>query len=115
MLPVVGNVGRLPDPEVSPTHTQLLTIDCAVPDDCLCETSRLHARPDPLDNRVILACVTVKGERSCVSADFGCRSYAGSFPSLYYWFQLFRWRASSRWASNGLAALRTWCEPIAPW
>jgi len=34
---------------------------------------------------VILACVTVRGGKVLRICHFGCRSYAGSFPTLYYW------------------------------
>jgi hypothetical protein len=53
--------------------------------DCLCLALLPRCSPDPCDNRLILACVTVRNgkiERIC---NFACRQYAGSFPSLYYW------------------------------
>lgn len=71
--------------QVAPIIRNLLTLVVQYLLDCICEAFLPPCSPDPLDNRVILACVTVKGGKILRICQFGCRSYAGSFPSLYYW------------------------------
>ncbi|HEY0370958.1 MAG TPA: hypothetical protein VGD79_03100 [Thermoanaerobaculia bacterium] len=41
--------------------------------------------PTPCDNRLILACVTVRNGKIVHICNFACRHYAGSFNSLMYW------------------------------
>jgi hypothetical protein len=61
--------------------------------DCVCQALQPPCLPDPGDDRVILACVTVRNDskkgayivRTCASCN---RHYAGSFPDLKYWFSL---------------------------
>jgi hypothetical protein len=72
-------------PQVVPSIRNLVGMIAQYLLDCLCDAFLPPCSPDPLDNRVILACVTVKDGKILRICDFGCRSYAGSFPSLYYW------------------------------
>lgn len=41
--------------------------------------------PTPCDDRLILACVTVRNGKIVHICNFACRHYAGSFNSLMYW------------------------------
>lgn len=41
--------------------------------------------PAPCDDRLILACVTIRGGEVVHICNFECRHYAGSFNSLRYW------------------------------
>ena len=83
-LQIVGNLAGY-QAEVAPHIRNLLTMIAQYLIDCICEAFLPPCSPDPMDNRVILACVTVKGGKILRICQFGCRSYAGSFPSLYYW------------------------------
>lgn len=56
--------------------------------DCLCLAFLPRCSPDPCDERVILACVTVRGDTILRICNFGCRRYAGAFPSLFHWLSL---------------------------
>jgi hypothetical protein len=71
--------------QVAPIIRNLLTAVVQYLLDCVCEAFLPPCSPDPLDNRVILACVTIKDGKILRICNFGCRSYAGAFPSLYYW------------------------------
>jgi hypothetical protein len=53
--------------------------------DCICLALLPACSPDPMDNRLILACVTIKNNKVIRICNFSCRQYAGAFPSLYYW------------------------------
>lgn len=54
--------------------------------DCVCQNLMPPCPENPCDDRVILACVTLKNDRIESICDFGCRRYAGSFPAMSYWF-----------------------------
>jgi hypothetical protein len=56
--------------------------------ECVCHHLLPPCAPDPGDNRLILACVTVKDGRIIDICNFTCRKFAGSFPSLFYWMSL---------------------------
>lgn len=113
-LQIVGNLAGY-QAEVAPHIRNLLTMIAQYLIDCICEAFLPPCSPDPMDNRVILACVTVKGERSCVFANSVAVPMRVHSRRSTTGCRLFPWRASSRWASNGSAALRTWCGPIALW
>lgn len=53
--------------------------------DCLCQNLMPPCPENPCDNRLILACMTIKNDRIVSICDFGCRRYAGSFPAWEYW------------------------------
>ncbi|MBI5877232.1 MAG: hypothetical protein HZB53_06255 [Chloroflexi bacterium] len=53
--------------------------------DCVCQNLMPPCPENPCDDRVILACVTLKNDRIVSICDFGCRRYAGSFPAMSYW------------------------------
>jgi len=56
--------------------------------DCICYALIPPCSPDPCEDRLILACVTVKDDKIVDICNFGCRRYAGAFPSLFYWLSV---------------------------
>jgi hypothetical protein len=57
--------------------------------DCLCTSFVAPCPPDPCDNRLILACVTVQNGKIINICHFGERRQVVTFPVLYYWLSLF--------------------------
>lgn len=53
--------------------------------DCFCSALMPTCAPDPQDDRLVLACLTIKDGNIIRICDFHCRRYAGSFPALRYW------------------------------
>ena len=56
--------------------------------ECICHTLLPPCPPDPGDDRLILACLTIKDGKITDICNFGCRQFAGSFPSFFYWLSL---------------------------
>jgi hypothetical protein len=56
--------------------------------DCICDTILPSCPTDPGDDRLILACLTIKDGKITDICNFGCRQFAGSFPSFFYWMSL---------------------------
>jgi hypothetical protein len=56
--------------------------------DCICHAFLPPCPPNPEDDRLILACLTIKNGKIINICNFSCRHYAGSFPSMYYWLSL---------------------------
>jgi hypothetical protein len=56
--------------------------------DCVCDTIMPSCPGDPGDDRLILACVTIKEGQITDICNFGCRQFAGAFPSYFYWTSL---------------------------
>ena len=56
--------------------------------DCVCQALLPPCPPDPGDERLVLACVTIKNDRITHICNFACRQYAGAFPSVSYWLSL---------------------------
>jgi hypothetical protein len=56
--------------------------------DCICHAFLPQCGPDPCDDRVEIACVTVKGGKITDICNHSCRHYAGAFPSTFYWLSL---------------------------
>jgi hypothetical protein len=57
--------------------------------DCLCFGLLPPCPPDPCDNRLILACVTMQNGKILNVCNFGCRRQVVTFPSLFYWLSAF--------------------------
>jgi hypothetical protein len=53
--------------------------------DCICDALLPPCPPDPCDDRIILACVTMKDGKVVEVCNQACRRYAGSFVSREYW------------------------------
>ncbi len=71
------------------TITQLNTELAVSALDCLCLDLLPPCPPDPCDNRVCLACVSIQNGKIINICNFGCRRQVVTFPSLYYWLSLF--------------------------
>jgi hypothetical protein len=71
-----------------PVLVHLLTFVLQFILDCICLAFLPRCSPDPCDERLILACVTVRGQKIIRICNFGCRRYAGAFPSLFHWLSL---------------------------
>ena len=56
--------------------------------DCVCRAFLPRCAEDPCDERVEIACVTVKGGKIIAICNHSCRRYAGAFPSTFYWMSL---------------------------
>lgn len=56
--------------------------------DCICGAFLPPCSEDPCDDRVPIACVTMRGDQVIDICNHSCRTYAGAFPSLYYWQSL---------------------------
>jgi hypothetical protein len=83
-----------PDPTtgtVNPPATDAAVIECLVNAlvdyivDAVCLRLLPPCPPTPCDDRLILACVTVRNGKIVHICNFACRHYAGSFNSLTYW------------------------------
>jgi hypothetical protein len=66
----------------------LLMLIVAYVRDCVCHHLMPPCPPDPCDDRVVLACMTVKEGRVVSICNFDCRRHAGSFVSLNYWLPI---------------------------
>jgi hypothetical protein len=58
--------------------------------DCFCTSFLPTCPPDPCDNRLILACVTVQNGKIIDICHFGGRKQVVTFPTLYYWLSIFK-------------------------
>ncbi len=56
--------------------------------DCACQALLPPCAPDPLDDRLILACLTIQEDKILHICNFSCRQFAGSFASLSYWLPI---------------------------
>jgi len=56
--------------------------------ECICHNLLPPCPPDPGDDRLILACLTIKDGEITDICNFGCRQFAGGFPSFFYWLSL---------------------------
>lgn len=56
--------------------------------DCVCAALMPSCAPDPSDDRLILACMTIQDGQIVKICNWSCRRYAGSFPALTYWLSL---------------------------
>jgi hypothetical protein len=53
--------------------------------ECVCHDLLPPCPADPGDDRLILACLTVRDGEIVDICNFGCRQFAGGFPSFSYW------------------------------
>ncbi|TIX49626.1 hypothetical protein [Alteraurantiacibacter aquimixticola] len=56
--------------------------------DCICRAFLPRCEDDACDDRVELACITVKQGKIIDICNHSCRRYAGAFPSTFYWMSL---------------------------
>jgi hypothetical protein len=55
---------------------------------CLCQRLLPTCPPDPCDDRLILACLTIVDGKIVSICNYGCRTYAGSWPTFNRWLSL---------------------------
>jgi hypothetical protein len=53
--------------------------------ECICHDLLPPCPADPTDDRLILACLTIQDGEIVDICNFGCRQFAGGFPSFFYW------------------------------
>jgi len=80
--------------------TRITAVLQAVAFDCYCSSLVPPCPPDPCDDRLILACVTVQDGKIINICHFGGRKQVVTFPVLYYWLSIFNF-------DKTLAALQT--------
>lgn len=56
--------------------------------DCICMAILPACAPEPCDNRLVLACVTVRGGKVESICNYSCRTFAGAFPSMFHWLSV---------------------------
>ena len=56
--------------------------------ECVCHQLLPPCPADPADDRLILACVTIKDGKIIDICNFNCRKFAGAFPSFFYWLSI---------------------------
>lgn len=56
--------------------------------DCVCQQLLPKCPPDPLDDRLILACLTIVDGKITNICNFGCRRHAGAWPTIYHWLSI---------------------------
>jgi hypothetical protein len=56
--------------------------------ECACYQLLPPCPPDPGDDRLVLACLTIRNGVITNVCNFGCRKFAGGFPSFFYWLSL---------------------------
>ena len=56
--------------------------------DCICRAFLPDCPEPPCEDKVEIACLTVKGGQILNICNHSCRSYAGSFPAMSYWMSL---------------------------
>jgi hypothetical protein len=68
--------------------TDLLAVWIQIILDCTCRAFLPQCDDDPCDDRVEIACVTLKGGKILSICNHSCRRYAGAFPSMFYWLSI---------------------------
>ena len=56
--------------------------------DCVCLNLMPPCSPPAEDDRLVLACLRVRGDEVIDICNFDCRRHAGAFPSLYHWLSV---------------------------
>jgi len=56
--------------------------------ECICHQLLPPCPTDPTDDRLIMACVTIKDGKITDICNFSCRKFAGAFPSFFYWLSV---------------------------
>lgn len=81
-----GMIVPLPlPPDASEVFCDLVNAVVNYLTDALCSLLIPPCPPEPCDERVILACVTVSDDKVVRICNHSCRRYAGSFPALEHW------------------------------
>jgi hypothetical protein len=86
--PVEGDVAAEYWLKARDAYRDLLAVFFQLILDCICHAFLPQCDDDPCDDRVQVACVTVKGDKILRICNHSCRRYAGAFPSVFYWMSL---------------------------
>jgi len=70
---------------VQDTISQMIQMLFLALRECICHNLLPPCPQDPMDDRLILACVTIKDGQITEICNFSCRQFAGAFPSFFYW------------------------------
>jgi hypothetical protein len=73
--------------------------------DCVCQALLPVCPPDPKEDRLVLACLTIRNDRIMRICNFSCRRHAGAFPSLSYWLSLVPIIPLIRWAVQWICCI----------
>lgn len=84
-----GNTGQTSDAQLSETLCCLVERLVQYFIDCVCQVLLVPCPPSPQDDRVVLACLTIRKGKIVDICNFSCRHYAGSFPAVKHWLSLF--------------------------
>jgi hypothetical protein len=86
----VGNLGS--DPQylqaIQDTISKIFIALIEYFRECICHELLPPCPADPADDRLILACVTIKDGKIIDICNFNCRKFAGAFPSFFYWLSI---------------------------
>ena len=85
--PPQDTTGYIPQ-QLAPIVSQLQLIVFNSALDCICMALIPPCPPDPCDDRVCLACVTVQDGKIIDICHFGCRHQVVTFQTLYYWLSI---------------------------
>jgi hypothetical protein len=91
--------------QLAPIVTELKALVSGSALDCICMALIPPCPPDPCDDRLCLACVTVQGGKIIDICHFGCRQQLVTFHNLYYWLSMINF-------DQALAALKRFLELI---
>jgi hypothetical protein len=86
--PGPNDTGQTYGPKAEEVYVELKTLALQYLLDCLCHSVLPPCPPDPCDDRLPIACITVKGGKIVDICNLSCRHYAGAFPSMLYWLSV---------------------------
>jgi hypothetical protein len=86
----VGNLGSAPQylQAIQDTISKIFIALIEYFRECVCHQLLPPCLADPADDRLILACVTIKNGKIIDICNFNCRKFAGAFPSFFYWLSI---------------------------
>ena len=56
--------------------------------DCICLELLPPCPDNPEDDRLIIACITIRNDKILRICNFSCRKYAGGFPAMLHWLSI---------------------------
>lgn len=74
--------------KISATLYQLVALIVQYILDCICHALLPPCPTEPDDDRLILACVTIKNDKIDHICNFSCRQHSGAAPSVSYWISI---------------------------
>ena len=86
--PVDGDGGESYTQRARDAIQRLLSIGVQHLVDDVCTMLLPPVPPDPLDDRLILACITMRDGKIVHICNHSCRRHAGAFPTVAYWLSI---------------------------